>query len=211
MTAPLNPPTPPHGRPGYDPWQLPEGAHPDHHPGTERDEPLGREIRRAALTGLAVVVLGLLLGFLWSRLAPHVPLVSDGEAVYLKDTEGEQAIGADGTFALLALGFGVVTGLAAFLVHRAGGIAMVCGLAFGSLGGAAVAWQLGTALGPSGDVVGHARTAGQGVTFDAPLELGALGVLVAWPVAALLVHLGLTALFGPREEPQAHHWQTYEG
>ncbi|MEU2595329.1 hypothetical protein ABZ630_32245, partial [Streptomyces albidoflavus] len=93
MTAPLNPPPPPHGRPGYDPWQLPEGAHPDHPRGTERDEPLGREIRRAALTGLAVVVLGLLLGFLWSRLAPHVPLVSDGEAVYLKDTEGEQAIG----------------------------------------------------------------------------------------------------------------------
>lgn len=91
------------------------------------------------------------------------------------------------------------------------GIAMVCGLALGSLGGAAVAWQLGMALGPSGDVVGHARTAGQGVTFDAPLELGALGVLVAWPIAALLVHLGLTALFGPREEPRAHHWQTYEG
>ncbi|MFD4987612.1 AAA family ATPase [Streptomyces sp. NPDC058374] len=199
MTAPLNPPTPPHGHPGYDPWQTPEGAYPPH-PGTVRDEPLGREIRRAALTGLAVAVLGLALGFLWSRLAPHVPLVSDGDAVYLKDTEGEQAIGADGTFALLALAFGALAGAAAFLVHRAGGIPMVCGLALGSLGGAAIAWQLGMALGPDGDVAGHARSAGQGVTFDAPLELGALGVLVAWPIAALLVHLGLTGLFGPREE-----------
>ena len=44
-----------------------------------------------------------------------------------------------------------------------------------------------------------------------PALTGALGVLVAWPIAALLVPLGLTALFGPREEPRAHHWQTYEG
>ncbi|CAM5333229.1 MULTISPECIES: AAA family ATPase [Streptomyces] len=210
MTAPLNQPPPPHGRPGYDPWQLPEGAYPAH-PGPVRDEPLSHEIRRAALTALAVALLGLLLGFLWSRLAPHVPLVSDGEAVYLRDTEGEQAIGADGTFALLALAFGAVSGVAAFLVHRAGGILLVCGLALGSLGGAAVAWRFGMALGPDGDVAGHARDAGQGVPFDAPLELGALGVLVAWPLAALLVHLGLTALFGPREEQKDVHWQQAEG
>ena len=50
----------------------------------------------------------------------------------------------------------------------------------------------------------HAKAVGKGVTFDAPLKLGAKGALLAWSLAAMVVHLGLTALFGPRdEEPRA--------
>ena len=45
----------------------------------------------------------------------------------------------------------------------------------------------------------HAKAVGKGVTFSAPLKLGAKGAWLAWPLAALIVHLGLTALFGPRE------------
>ena len=34
---------------------------------------------------------------------------------------------------------------------------------------------------------------------DKAMELGAKGALLAWPIASLLVHLALTALFGPRD------------
>lgn len=54
-------------------------------------------------------------------------------------------------------------------------------------------------LGPDSDVIAHARSAGKGVTFSAPLKLEAKGALLAWSFAAALVHLGLTALFGPRD------------
>lgn len=54
-------------------------------------------------------------------------------------------------------------------------------------------------LGPDSDVIAHAQSAGKGVTFSAPLKLGAKGALLAWSFAAALVHLGLTALFGPRD------------
>ena len=68
------------------------------------------ELREAAVITVAVALVGVLLGLLWVWLAPQVPLVgelSDGSwVVYLKDTEGEQAIGVDGTFILLALAFG---------------------------------------------------------------------------------------------------------
>ncbi|MGV9882877.1 DUF2567 domain-containing protein [Streptomyces sp. NPDC003006] len=201
MTAPLTPSQPPHDRSSNDPWQVPaqpSGAMPPH--GHEEDGPgMKKELLQAAAIMVVVALSGLVLGALWIWLAPRIPLISDGEAVYLKDTEGEQAIGVDGTFTLLALGFGAVSGVVAFLVRRSGGIALVAGLALGSLLGALLAWKAGGMLGPDTDVVAHAKAVGKGVVFNAPLELKAKGTLLAWPVAALAVHLGLTALFGPRD------------
>ncbi|AXE85251.1 hypothetical protein C1703_09595 [Streptomyces sp. Go-475] len=165
------------------------------------------EVREAGVVALAVALGGVLLGALWWWLAPHVPLVGDvvdgNWVVYLKDTEGEQAVGVDGTFTLLGLAFGVVSALVVFLLRRRGGVPLVVGLAVGGLLGSLLAWRLGVWLGPAEDVVAHAREVGKGVTFSAPLKLGAKGALLAWPLAALVLHLGLTALFGPRDpEPE---------
>jgi hypothetical protein len=169
------------------------------------------EVRDAAVTLVAVAVTGVLLGVLWWWLAPHVPLMGDvvdkNWVVYLKDTEGEQAVGVDGTFTLLGLAFGVVSSLAVFLVRRRGGVPLVVALGVGGLLGSLLAWRLGVWLGPGQDVIAHAKSAGKGVTFSAPLKLGAKGALLAWPLAALVVHLGLTALFGPRDPEQPGPYQ----
>ncbi|MFD6290715.1 AAA family ATPase [Streptomyces sp. NPDC060205] len=197
MTAPLNPPPPPHHQPPHDAWQAPPAGYGLGH---QEDGPgMKTELREAAIVTVAMAVAGLLLGVLWWWLAPHVPLVSDDTTVYLADTEGEQAIGVDGTFTLLALGLGLVSALVVFLLRRRGGIALVVALTVGGVLGSLVAWRLGIWLGPTQDVVAHAKEAGKGVTFDAPLELGAKGALLAWSVSALLIHLGLTALFAPRD------------
>ncbi|MFI1729558.1 AAA family ATPase [Streptomyces acidicola] len=208
MTAPLTPPPPPH-EPSYDrsshsARQAPPvpvmPAPAAHDVAYEQDGPgMKSEVREAAIVTVGVALAGALLGVLWWWLAPQVPLVSDGQAVYLRDTEGEQAVGVDGTFTLLALGFGAVSALVVFLVRRRGGVPLVVALAVGGLLGAVLAWRLGVWLGPEQDVVAHAREVGNGVTFSAPLKLGAKGTLLAWPFAALLVHLGLAALFGPRD------------
>lgn len=83
-----------------------------------------KEVRQAAVTVVAVALFGALLGVLWWKLAPSVPLVGDvvGDSwvVYLKDSEGEQAIGVDGTFTLLALAFGAVSAVVVFLLRRRG-------------------------------------------------------------------------------------------
>ncbi|MEV2249028.1 DUF2567 domain-containing protein [Streptomyces sp. NPDC050147] len=201
MTAPLTPSQPPHDRPPHDPWQQaaqPSGAVLP--PTDEEDGPdMKTEVRQAAVIAIVVAVCGVLLGLLWLWLAPRVPLIADSDTVYLKDTEGEQAIGVDGTFTLLALAFGAVSGAVVFLLRRRGGIPLVVGLTAGSLLGGVLAWRLGIFLGPETDVVAHAKSVGKGVAFDAPMELKAKGALLAWPVAALLVHLGLTGLFGPRD------------
>jgi hypothetical protein len=165
------------------------------------------EVREAAVITVAVALGGVLMGLLWLWLAPRVPLVGDvtgnSWVVYLKDSEGEQAIGVDGTFTLLALAFGVLSAVAVFLVRRRGGVPLVVALCVGGLLASVLAWRLGVWLGPQQDVIAHAQAVGKGVTFPAPLKLGAKGALLAWPLAALVVHLGITALFGPRD-PEAY-------
>ncbi|WP_406728039.1 AAA family ATPase [Streptomyces sp. GD-15H] len=226
MSAPLTPPPPPHGHSPHGAWQPPSAGqvaaastggstgpgpagstgHGGHtgYGWYEQDGPgMRTELREAAVTAVAVALGGVLLGVLWWWLAPRVPLmgdvVGDNWVVYLKDTEGEQAIGVDGTFTLLALGLGAVSALAVFLVRRRGGVPLVVALGVGGLLGALLAWRLGVWLGPAQDVVAHAKDVGKGTTFDAPLKLSAKGALLAWPLAGLVVHLGLTALFGPRD------------
>ncbi|MET8768694.1 AAA family ATPase [Streptomyces sp. NPDC004658] len=209
MTAPLTPPPPPHENSPHQFWQAPPPAGA---PGAgagayEQDGPgMKTELREAAVITVAVALGGVLLGLLWWWLAPHVPLVGDefddNWVVYVKDTEGEQAVGVDGTFTLLGLGFGLVSAVVLFLLRRRGGVPLVVALGLGGLLGSLLAWRLGVVLGPDSDVLAHARAVGKGVMFPAPLKLSAKGALLAWPLAGLLAHLGLTALFGPRD-PEA--------
>ncbi|MEU8432489.1 hypothetical protein AB0F18_06175 [Streptomyces sp. NPDC029216] len=165
------------------------------------------DIRDGAAVALVVGVAGVLLGLLWVWLAPRVQYVSNGRAVFLKNTEGEARIGSDGTFFLLSLGLGVLSGLAVFLWRRRGGVALVAGLTLGACFAALVGWRTGLWLGPGTDVRAAAEKAGEGVPFDAPLQLLAYGVLLGWPMAATLTHLGLTAVFGPRDPAPALPWE----
>ncbi len=202
VIAPL---TPPDNQPPEEP-QHPEAA-PVADLGGLGGPELARELREGALIALVVAVSGVLLGVLWNWLAPHTPLISDTRNVYLKNTEGEEAIGADGTFVLLSLGFGVLTAAAVFLFRRRGGIPLVVALVVGGLLGAVLGWVTGMWLGPTPDVAAHAKQVGPGVTFNGPLRLQAKGALLAWPIAAMLTQLALTGLFGPRDpEPEPPHW-----
>ncbi|MCT2594321.1 ABC transporter permease [Streptomyces sp. N2-109] len=171
--------------------------------------PVRTELRDAAAAALALTLLGVVLGLLWLWLAPRVPMISDGRAVYLLNAEGEEAIGAEGTFVLLSLAAGALAGVVAFLFRRRGGVGLVIGLAAGAFVGALLAWRLGVWLGPASDLAAHAREVGKGKEFDGPLKLDAKGTLLAYPFAALLVHLLATAIFGeadpePPAEPAAY-------
>ncbi|MFG2812195.1 AAA family ATPase [Streptomyces sp. NPDC004673] len=213
MTAPLTPPPPPHDDFAHQHGGGPSGGTPVADPYGQDGPGMKTEVREAVAVAVAVALSGVLLGLLWWWLAPHVPLVGEQTdrswVVYLKDTEGEQAAGVDGTFALLGLAFGLISAALVFLLRRRGGVPLVVGLGVGGLLGSLLAWRLGVWLGPTSDVIAHAKAVGAGVTFPAPLRLGAKGALLAWPLGALLVHLGLTALFGPRD-PDPYEPRRYE-
>ncbi|MEW1635003.1 hypothetical protein AB0469_13095 [Streptomyces sp. NPDC093801] len=186
--TPLPPPPPPAGLPDQEPAVT------------------SADVRDGAAIALLVGASGALLALLWVWLAPRVQYVAHGQAVFLKNTEGEGRIGADGTFFLLSLGLGALSGLAVFLWRRRGGVALVIGLTVGSCFAALLGWRMGLWLGPGTDVAVAAAKAGEGVPFDAPLQLLAYGVLLGWPMAATVSHLCLTAAFGPRD-PLPSPWE----
>ncbi|MDH6109976.1 uncharacterized protein YqgC (DUF456 family) [Kitasatospora sp. MAP12-15] len=169
---------------------------------------VGAELKVGAPVALACALLGVVMGLLWVWIAPEVPLIVQGHQVLYVDPEGEQRAGADSVFALLGAGIGIVTAVAAFLAtrRRGGGIAVAVGLAVGGLVGSVVAWKLGITLGPTSDVVGHAKQVGDGHTFNEALALGAKGALLVWSMSAMVVLLGLSAAFGKREEEPPPYW-----
>ncbi|WP_431782273.1 hypothetical protein [Streptomyces chumphonensis] len=211
MTAPT-PSSPQPGRPSgpepgrqplHDPWAARPPA-PEDVDTPERGGPTGEVVGASdlwqwILTAVAVTTGGVLLGLLWWWLAPDVAYISDGRDAFLRDSESEDSFGVQGTFALLAAALGVLSGLVAFLLRRAGGVGVVLGLASGGvLGSWAGAW-FGGLLGPDGDLTARAVEAGRGGVFSGPLELSGWVLWLLWPLAALTTHLLLVAAFGPRE------------
>ncbi|WP_063772399.1 hypothetical protein [Streptomyces sp. NRRL S-495] len=197
--------------PASEPYGLPPGV--DLTAGKGRSaEPIAQrllpELRVGAATVLACLVLGVVMGALWVWLAPKVPLVVDGNKILYADPEGEQRAGADSVFVLLGLGAGLLTALGAFLFtrKRGGGIAVAVGLAVGGLLASVGAWGLGRWLGPSRDLVAQARRVGNGGHFSADIDLGAYGAVLAWPMAAMVLLLALSAAFGKREEDPPPYW-----
>ncbi|MFG3255831.1 hypothetical protein [Streptomyces sp. NPDC048172] len=192
---PSQPGPPPQDAPGPGPGPFPPPvAEWTPGPNDEASATPGREVRDAVLYGLGVAAVGVVFALLWVWLAPRVPLFTDGKAVYLKDPEGEEAFGADGSFLLIGVVIGVVTGAIAFYARKLGGVGLVVGLGVGALAGSFLAWRLGVWLGPESDMVVAAKEAGKGATFDAPMKLQAKGALLAWPLAALVTHLALTVV-----------------
>src|SRR5262245_48684637 len=80
--------------------------------------------------------LGVAAGFIWTVVAPKLELEVRGDAAIPVRPEGEALIGIDGTFALIAIGGGVLCAIIAYVRLRRG-IGVVCALV---AGGALAAW-----------------------------------------------------------------------
>jgi hypothetical protein len=96
-----------------------------------------------AAVGLVAVVtaFGLVVGFLWSELAPRLPLVMVEGGIAYAHPEPEEAIGADGWFAILGLAAGAVLAvLAWFVLRRIRGPVILGALVVGSIAGALLGW-----------------------------------------------------------------------
>ena len=152
----------------------------------------------AIVAGTAL--LGLTAGYAWSLAAPRALLVivSHG-AAGLVQSETSAFIAADGTFCLIALAGGMVSGALGYLlgVRRYGPLPMA-----GVLAGALAAGFLARWVGeqPGSGMFHHLlATLPVGAHLHDSLTLGAGGAIAFWPLAAGLVAGGLEA-FATRDQ-----------
>ncbi|GAA4446752.1 hypothetical protein GCM10023170_027290 [Phytohabitans houttuyneae] len=142
------------------------------------------------LVGLTVAVvlagLGAPLGWLWSVLAPAVPLIKTEGGARLTEPQPEEFVAADGWFTLLGLGFGLLAAILVWvLLRRHRGPFVLLGVAVGTVGAALVAWGLGTLLG-QGDFDKLLASAPVGTPLSQPAELRAGGFEWLWGVIPTL-------------------------
>ena len=159
---------------------------------TSGGEPTLRvELRAGLLVGLGCAVAGVVVGVVWRLVVPLAVLEKDATGV-LQVGGAETEVAADGWFAVCAGLAGVLAAAAAALLLRSGRLGALVGLAAGGLVGAVVAWRVGLLLSPP-EVAASAEQAQVGDTFDGPLRLSALGVLLAWPTAAVITFFAIVA------------------
>lgn len=155
----------------------------------DRGTALGREATVGAVIALVVAVLGVPAAALWSYLAPHAVYEVVQHQTFRVSTD-KALFGDDAYFFIITGVAGLLCGLVvALLVRRRGvGVGAALGLVVGGGAAAVIAWQLGPAL--SSGVTRHALAALPDQA-KRPVMSGirATGVIFAWPLAAVLVHL----------------------
>jgi hypothetical protein len=155
------------------------------------DPPLRAELRAGLLVGLGCAVAGVVVGVVWRLVVPLAVLEKDAAGV-VQVAGAETEVAADGWFAVLAALAGVLAAVAAVLLLRSGRLGAVVGLAAGGLVGALIAWRVGLLLSPP-EIAASTKAARVGDTFEGPLRLSALGVLLAWPTAAVITFFAIVA------------------
>lgn|SRR5690606_12930975 len=155
-TGPAQPPAAP--VPGWSPYPL-------------AGRPQPRQWPVALLITAAAAALGLPFGLVWTALAPEVPLrVTEAGLVYA-EAQPEQVVAADGWYAVLAVPFGILLGVGAWLAgRRARGIPGLVALVVGALGAGMLAWWLGAQVGLDG-YYASAAAADPGTVVGRPPDL----------------------------------------
>ena len=154
---------------------------------------LGPALRFAAVIALA----GVPAGLLWWGLAPREDYrVVENGVEALGRTSAELPVADDGVLILVMAGLGLLAGIAAWLLRRRRGVAVLAALALGTLLAGLLAWQLGELLGPGPT---EEQLAEVGATVTTPLRLASLPALTAAPFLSVLTYV-VAALFAPSED-----------
>jgi hypothetical protein len=162
----------------------------------------GAEVRTGAIVTGCLLAAGLPVAVVWWLIAPLPRLVVRADGVFFAQAGGEDAVAADGWFAICTATAGLVAALLVFARARRARVGALVGLAVGGLLGAIVTWRVGVLLGP-GDALDSAKGLAAGTRLDGPLKLSALGVLFAWPIAAVVSYFALTAGLESPHQPDA--------
>ncbi len=159
--------------------------------------------RLPALLAVVILLLGAPIGLLWARVSPTVSVSFSAQGPSLVRPESSEFFAADGSFGVVLLMVGLLTGAAAWgvLHRRASGVGVPIGVAVGALLAGFVAQAVGSRLVVNRELAALCGVQNDCPIYDGTLQLRARGLVVVWAVAALMVYVGLSLLFDKAEEP----------
>jgi hypothetical protein len=161
------------------------------------------QLRIGVAAALVIAVLGVPAGLLWTTVAPRTTYVIAGGKALLGDPESQTLIAADGWFALLTAAAGLLCGVVAYVIAgRLGELGLLGALGVGGTAAGLIAWWAGSLVGRS-SFQHEVRTAHDGTAAKGALGLHAAGVVIAWPLIAIVVFGLLEALDVARRESRA--------
>jgi hypothetical protein len=190
--------------PAWPPPPGPIGRHAlplDQPPADGPAESTGTDLRVAAWFTLALLVVGAAVGVAWSAWSgpQQKAFIGDGQVIARGRLyplgENETMVAADGRYAAIVAGVGLIAALVAWINRAANrGPLLVLALLLGGLGGATLTWFSGYLTG------GGSYDGKPGTTIDRlPLTLHMPGLLLVEPAVALLLY-GLMVAFAARDD-----------
>ncbi|GII76880.1 hypothetical protein Sru01_18620 [Sphaerisporangium rufum] len=162
-----------------------------------------RRLRDFALTVVVLAVAGLGAGLVWSAVAPRTPYVVTRSGPRLADPTTQTLIAADGWFAVITAAAGLACGVVCYVLARTGRgspVALLPGLTAGGLLGGWLALVVGSSFGGPAVQAAAPAAAGVGSTVEV-LSITARGVLLSWPLVAVVMFGVLASVEGYRESP----------
>lgn len=149
--------------------------------------------RSAALTAVAVALLGAPVGLLWAALAPRPAVVIVAGGADYANPEANTFFAADGYFLLITVAVGAICGILAHRLRALQPEGALAGLVAGGVGGAVVAAQVGERVHRAAflQALSHAVL---GASLHTYVMVRADGVLLGWPLAAVIGYAALVAL-----------------
>ncbi|HWG99295.1 MAG TPA: DUF2567 domain-containing protein [Pilimelia sp.] len=164
--------------PGSPAWPPPAPPSAGHAPAPR---PARSGLGTVAVT-LALAALGAPLGLLWAAVTPRVPMQMTSYGVWPVTSQPEEYIAADGMFALLGLGFGVLAAIAVWhLRPRHRGPVGLAAVTVATFAAGVLGWRLGRWWGLA-EYAAFVRGAPVGATIDKPVDLLAVDAGVAFGV-----------------------------
>ncbi|MGN9839427.1 hypothetical protein ACTMTI_15030 [Nonomuraea sp. H19] len=164
---------------------------------------MSREVRAFAVTVLTLAALGAAAGLLWSGVSPRAPYQVTADGTVLADPSTQALIAADGWFAVITGGLGLLCGGVAWFAARQWMLPVLLGLCAGGVLGAFLTLWVGSAVTIGAVTVEAAVVPGAKIVPGA-LQLTASGVLVSWSLLAVGFFGVLEGMHGYRESPLRH-------
>jgi hypothetical protein len=198
---------------GPDPWQAPDPSVRRAEflpPGAPRAGGLDRDRVAAWVVDIGkvatpLVLLGAPAGLLWVRLSPRIDVDNGAGGPSFPSAETQEALSVDLSYLLLTLLAGLACGVLVWQWRRRDGSSVPVGLALGTALAAMVARAVGERVVLDDLVAKICETRiSLGCTYySGHAHLRATGLLVAWPISALMAYLLLTAILDRETAPPA--------